>query len=402
MPAVCGAFSALYRIFIPLLFAAVTFVGFAGHSSLLLLGFSIPAGACAILRLLNCQKINLSFSDVAVLIFGGQILLSGFLGVGGAESAFRAVLSFSFLAVAFCISLSADDKDRECAVSAIVAASAVSAVVGVWQIFKGGYESGWLDSAVFSGISVRVTSLFGNPNVYSAYLLLVIPFVFFRAVGAVVLKKKLLYFVLLALLVLCMVQTWSRGAWLGLALEFLVCVAFYRRRLVPYALLSLPAFAVTVSALSSDIRTRLLSIGDLSDTSVSYRISAWKGILRMLFDNKFFGIGYGESDFLAVYPLYAESGATAVRHSHSLYLQILTELGAGGLAVFCALIIAAGFNIIRKQKQNGVSMAGTAAVLGVLLMGWADHIWYDQRIFCLFWLVIGLMRGKGSVDDSQI
>ena len=52
----------------------------------------------------------------------------------------------------------------------------------------------------------------------------------------------------------------------------------------------------------------------------------------MLANTFYFGIGIGEGAFAEVYPFYALSGIETAPHSHSLYLQILTELGIFGLS----------------------------------------------------------------------
>lgn len=405
-PHAYGAIFYFYRVGVPLLFGAVAFVGFLPHPTLILLGFSLLAAVGCALRLCLEISIELRLLDISVLMLGALILLSGLWSKGGTESLYGALLSFALIITAFLISSTMDNILREQAISVIIASSAASGIVGVLQIFQGGYESGWLDSAAFSGISVRITSLFGNPNVFSAYLLLVIPFVIYRVIYAVSLKKRLLYIALFVLLGVCMIYTWSRGAWLGLALEIFIFFVLYKRGLIPCVLLSLPFFGAVTSLFAPTVWARFVSIVNPQDTSVSYRVSAWNGIMNMLSDNNFFGIGYGESAFLAVYPLYAYSGAVAVRHSHSLYLQILTELGAVGLIIFAVSILAVFFrcfeNIKKSSEDKGVSAAVVMAVLGVLFMGLTDYVWYDRRIFLMFWLVVALMGRKESADDCKI
>ena len=371
-------------------FALVSLSGFLPHPSVCLFAVVILVGFRAVF--VNGKYIP-CLLDLFVLCYGILLILSGLFGADRL-SVFGAILYSVFLGGYFLFSFVAKKEDTQRAVSALIVSSVLTAFVGVWQMFNGGFESGWLDSTAFSGIKARISATFDNPNVYATYLLLVIPFVLERVISNKIRGRRIAYLVVLALLTLCILQTWSRGAWLGLLLEIFVFLLLSAPRLLKYTAFGLPLAGVGAMLFFPQVITRFKSIGDLSDTSVSYRISAWKGIAKMISANRFLGIGFGEPSFLAVYPLFAYSGATAVKHSHSLYLQILVETGAVGLMLFLAAMLIFAKDCLKsvflRRQNSGIIAAGFSAVVGSLFMGLTDHIWYNSRVFICFWLVVAL------------
>ena len=78
---------------------------------------------------------------------------------------------------------------------------------------------------------------------------------------------------------------------------------------------------------------RFASIGNLGDSSTSYRVYIWMGTLAMLKDYWMCGIGPGDAAFNLVYPKYSYSGIVAP-HAHNLFLQIVCD--AGVVAWWCS------------------------------------------------------------------
>ena len=104
-----------------------------------------------------------------------------------------------------------------------------------------------------------------------------------------------------------------------------------------------------------------------------------------------FGIGVGERAWRLVYPHYAISGTQRVMHAHNIFLQIATELGVVGLALFLLLIGMVLFCGLRQRKMPAV-----AAVLGSLIMGLFDHLWYYPGLLVSFWSMLALCAQSGQ------
>ena len=42
------------------------------------------------------------------------------------------------------------------------------------------------------------------------------------------------------------------------------------------------------------------------------------------------------------------------------------------------------------KRGKLLSLAGFSGLMGVLLQGMTDYIWYNYRVFLMFWVVMGL------------
>ena len=110
----------------------------------------------------------------------------------------------------------------------------------------------------------------------------------------------------------------------------------------------------------------------------------------MLKDVFGYGIGIGEGAFAHVFPYYAVTGITSAYHSHSLYLQLITETGIFSLFLF--LIIA--FFTVRKNisfavnsvsPKNKILTAGMlCGIIAFLIQGFTDYVFYNYRVCLLF------------------
>ena len=110
-----------------------------------------------------------------------------------------------------------------------------------------------------------------------------------------------------------------------------------------------------------------------------------------------FGIGVGDAAYHAVYPLYAVSGTERVMHAHQLFLQIAIETGLPSLLLFLFILYrlarrVAAFLANTEYAVARARVLGSAvALVGGLIMGLFDCIWYHPALFALFWIVAALL-----------
>jgi len=295
---------------------------------------------------------------------------------------------------------------KRCLGAVVIGAVLVSGY-GVYQNFFGEQDTTWQDTEMFEEISGRVVSTFENPNVLGEYLIMVIPLLL---AFAVVSKKRLTGFASLLMFALgcaCLIYTWSRGAWLGMILAMLVFFLVYTRKTMAVCLAALFLIPFLPLVLPETILTRFTSIGDLGDSSTSYRVSIWVASMKVIENHPFAGIGIGTGAFSKVYPLYSLSGIEKAPHSHNLFLQTAIEIGIPGLLVLLGVIFIFAQNSFSffKKCKNGVmkegkiiSLALFAGIMGVLLQGLTDYIWYNYRLYLMFWIVIGLAEAVRRVS----
>ena len=160
--------------------------------------------------------------------------------------------------------------------------------------------------------------------------------------------------------------------------------------------------------LPDNVINRFLSITNLADSSISYRIYTWKGTMNMIGNYLFGGIGYGNESFQSIYPNYAYAGMEAATHSHSLFLQIITYMGILGIIVFAIVMILSFQKCFEylKSPENSTSKlyvaAAIASLVAALIMGIFDYIWYSYRVLYVFWVVIAIGCAFVRVGETEL
>ncbi|MGE5174778.1 MAG: O-antigen ligase family protein [Hyphomicrobiales bacterium] len=242
----------------------------------------------------------------------------------------------------------------------------------------------------------RALGPLGQPNRLGGYLIAIIPL----ALAFVLLAqgKGLRAALLVAALGLtfCLVYTYSRGAWIGLAAglaalgialvrwpqlrpEPLVLAAALAAIVLPI-LVSIPSIATRLTAKPSAAHAAgELPFDPERGGSASMRRAIWSGALSAVEARPLFGWGVGafreafdRSKDATMKRLEAEGGRTADQ-AHGFYLETLTERGAVGLlafALFAGVVLAGGFAVFGTGAPTEARLlsAGFMASLLALLV----------------------------------
>ncbi len=370
------------------------FLSLPEHASLIL-GLAVLFADCVWLWKTLCgrRRLRFGFTDFLVFLFGMLLLFGGAVGHGGQSGVREGLLLCILLSFWFpAVDLLLQKKWRRYAIGSVKLSGAAVACMGIAQYYFGDLELQWVDTARFSDLGSRVIASFSNPNILAVYLLAVAPLMLAGAVDASrngVLR--LLHFAGFLCTLICLVFTWTRGAWLGMLIGLLFFFAFLgKRSLGNLFLFALPAVAAA-SFLPKRILTRFSSIGLFAESSVRYRFYTWRGVLRMLAAHPF-GIGVGDAAFYAVYPQYAVSGTETVMHAHRLLLQIAVSLGVVGAILFLAFLflLASHTAYGLKHLYGGARcelLGNACSVLCILVMGLFDYVWYHKGMFFLFFVL---------------
>lgn len=350
------------------------------------------------------RQLRFTVADLPVFLFAALLVLGGAVGYGS----YITGLLRAFLLLSAWIPIRALPSSalwRKRCLGALRLSALICAAVGVWQYATGRGELRWVDASRFGDIGGRVCALFDNPNVLAVFLLLTAPLSLGVLAAPGGRSRRAWAAFCFAVESLCTVFTWSRGAWLGwiaALLIFLLC--FSRRSLALLLLLPAPT-ATLLPYLPHSVVNRFGSIGSITESSIRYRYSTWRGVLRMI-RAKPWGIGCGEDAFRAVFPKFAVSGTERVMHAHQLFLQVLAELGIPGFAVLAVILLcllrrAAVFCRRETQPEKRAWLLGLAGALtGALVMGLFDDIWYHNGLFWLFWAICAfLLNGAGDGEE---
>jgi tetratricopeptide (TPR) repeat protein len=230
------------------------------------------------------------------------------------------------------------------------------ALIDLLQILSW-YGSWWsISHSTFSlpPISNRAAGFFlGQPNLFSAYLNLVIPLVVMRIVNASDRSRRILWSEALVLLLVMQFFSSSRSGWLALAAALLLMLilsiqpslkpavvenALDWNKTKRYFLLG-AVIVCTILFLSPAVarQVSLAAHGTFAD-----RLDIWQFVLKQITASPFWGNGTGSMPFLLA--MRSEAiGGDEVFHAHNLWLQISGENGILGLSI----VLMAGFFIFR-------------------------------------------------------
>ncbi len=396
-----------------------------------LLAIEMYTFVCYIIKLIRRKRFfRFEPVDIAAAAFAFVLLTGGVISASSA-SLMPALLYAAFLCAYFLVVglIRTTEWQTRCTVATVVSAVLIS-VYGLVTYFTGTAEmaSAWLDTSVFGSIKGRAYATLENPNMYGEYLAMVIPLAFgilLRRWGGM---RKSVTVLSIGILGAGLFFSWSRGALLALLLAMIVFLFMWHRRAVFLVFAGLASLPFLPLVLPEAVVSRYFDIGNMADSSTSYRVGGWQSAFEMLKNNFLAGIGIGREPWASIYPKYALMSQESTPHAHNLYLQIAMEVGIVGLFVFLAfvfLLYQSGFtffarlsdetlplpeslslsdvpatsdvnrNMRRLRRDIRVSAAAPlCGILAVLIQGMTDYSWYNYRVYLMMWLVCGLASSQ--------
>lgn len=390
-----AVFLVLYKVEVGV-FAAVFFAPLL--PTMAMAGLALLCIASLIIRALTTKKFVWKFDAIGLLIVAmlALYLISGVLSFAPESSLKIFAIYFVFMAFYFVITNTVKSKKQFFDLLTVFAISGFCVCAyGIAQyVFGWDIAQSWLDEGMFSELKMRIYSTLGNPNVLGEYILLVIPITAALFFTNKKVFPRLVYAAIFCVDFAALILTMSRGCWIGFMASAAVFITFAAGKLWGLALIALPILPFIIP---ESIISRFTSIGNMKDSSTSYRVYIWMGTLALLKDFFVSGIGMGSDAFTEVYPFYSYNAVVAP-HSHNLFLQITVELGIVGTAVFLLLLFFFFKRICSAHRPAGGKGAPVAtalvaiasAVSGFLLQGMFDNCFYNYRVFMIFWMVIAL------------
>lgn len=243
----------------------------------------------------------------------------------------------------------------------------------------------------------KVTATFQFSNNLAGYLITILPIPISLAIHRATNRKTRLFLIgLSALLIVCLLLTRTRGAWLGFILALLFVCLFNGKKVFLSAIL----FLIILALLSpSAIKDQIKSFATLStDVSTDDRMIIWNTGWKMFIDKPFFGHGLGT--FMSVFGKYKPEDYIEIVYAHNCYLQMAAETGIFGLLIFlwfvAALLKGAVFKVLKfKDKFLKATLIGiVGGILAYLVHSFVDTHLYSLPLAVLFWAMAGLAATK--------
>ncbi|WIV13463.1 O-antigen ligase family protein [Proteiniborus sp. MB09-C3] len=307
------------------------------------------------------------------------------------------VYMISFVVLFLIVNLIDSKRKLYFLILTIIIASLLISFYGLYQYKVGAaVKESWVDKELNPDLRTRVYSTLDNPNILAEYLVMVIPLTFALFWTSKKKLNKLFFLLAVGVQFLCILLTFSRGGWLGLALAMIIFAFFVDRRLI---LLYIAAGIGLLIISPEVILTRIATIGNTQDTSTAYRFPLWMAALDMIRDFWITGVGLGPMAFKAIYPQYMRLGVMAV-HTHNIFLQMFVETGIFGFIGFLVFI----FNNMRcnlitfvkgiDKRAKIIAIAIFSSIAGLMLHGLVEYIFFDNKIIIMFWILLAI----GMVD----
>lgn len=244
----------------------------------------------------------------------------------------------------------------------------------------------------------RATSTAVDPNVLGGMLILTSTLALSQFFSKAPLVRRDLLAAMLAVMGLCLLATFSRGSWAGLAAAALFMAVMKYRRM--WGLFAIMGIALYIFAPQADVFvSHLISGARFEDQAAAMRLGEYKDALKLIAQFPVFGVGFG-----------AAPNVDSYLGVSNVYLLIAEEMGLLGLGAFLAVMwaffayVIPRLNRIANPAMSGVLLGLTAALVGAMVAGILDHYFFNLQFphsVTLFWLIMGLAVVVVQTHDTS-
>jgi O-antigen ligase len=259
-------------------------------------------------------------------------------------------------------------------IDVIIAIGAAGAIVGIVQFAVLGYDN----------LDARPRGMLGLYMTYSGVLMLVTCATVARLLFG---QGRVIWpMVALPALVVALVVTNTRNAWIGTFLAVSLLLAIRNWKLVVVA----PVAAILALVLAPGlVQSRARSILDANNPANRDRMVMWKIGRDIIRDHPIVGIGPEQID--RNYARYRQAYPEAVNernpHLHNVPIQIAAERGIPALVAWLWFFAAALWGLWRQLRARvapDLAAAGLAALVAMLTAGLFEYNFGDSEFLMLF------------------
>lgn len=319
-------------------------------------------------------------------------------------------LGFVLIVVDYCTQW--ERLERLVKVLLVMGALASTLAIGLWllpeettntllnSLTRLGYPGGWVVRYIEENpaLSERAIGTSVDPNVLGGLLLMLGALAGPQAAARRPLFPRWLIFLMVGLIFVALVLTFSRSAMLGLAagLGFVAVVRY--RRLLPAMLFV--ALLILVLPVTQAYVARFLEGFQGQDLATQMRFGEYKDALRLIQRYPVFGVGFAGTPDIDIYLGVA-----------NVYLTIAQVMGLVGLSAFFAVVgTVFGYAFLHRgwfktnPRADGLWLGLHAALVGGLLAGVFDHYLFNlefHHAVTAFWLLVGLATAATRLGASS-
>jgi O-antigen ligase len=269
---------------------------------------------------------------------------------------------------------------------AIILSSLLPALYGLFQVLSG---HDWYQGN-------RIESTFTHPNIFSFYLLTTIGTILSLLVTnrvRLTRRARSILAVYVIPLLLLIVATKTRSAWIGCMALFLVYGVLHDKRVLVLTLL-LPVLALAVPS----VRDRLMTlasgnqyVGWVQDVNAfAWRKILWAKAFPLILQHPI--LGHGLYSFPYYSPTFFPLETTRGVDAHNVYVQLAFETGFAGLAAYVWIFWRKFAALLRHWRSDTHGLTMVAAMICVYLINcYSDNLLeYVSYDWC-YWFTVGLI-----------
>ncbi len=273
---------------------------------------------------------------------------------------------------------------------------------GVYQYVTGvPMPAGWVDSAE-SGIKTRAFSIIGSPNILGSIIALVSPLV----LSFIMIEKKLLikamYIGVYLVMVLCLLVTFSRGAWFVYIGSLFIYLLLKDARFIIPAIIGVVLVLVFVPAVG-DRLSYLFSREYIQSSLRGGRLVRWQTGITEIKLSPFFGKGLGHI-----------GGAVATNNKvpgyfymDNYYLKIAAEIGLVGIFFLLNLMYRTvkwcfiGTLRVKDKVTKELMLGGLTGVVAIAANNCVENIFEVPLMVITFWLIVACVMTLWFEDENS-
>ncbi|MGZ8475244.1 MAG: O-antigen ligase family protein [Candidatus Limnocylindria bacterium] len=271
----------------------------------------------------------------------------------------------------------------------------------------------------------RLAAFIGDPNVLGAFINAAAPFALLAATNLESQRHRRIAVGIAFLLMLILWLTFSRGAWLAMAVSTVFVLAWYGRRTLVLAVAILAVSFLTANFMPRDLILngeggvrpnvigstfgRVGAVGEGRDLRIKFVQNA----VPIIADHPLIGVGPGRWGGAVAYdfrsPVYQEYGTDEVfnlypqRTVDNFWLHLLVESGFLGVAAFVAAAAVPGGRILAAGRRaaglDRVLLGGIAtATVALAVSSVTTMLLEANSVGFLFWFLLGL----GSIAAAWV
>lgn len=317
-----------------------------------------------------------------------------------------------------------DRKDAAALYSAFAMTVLLLSLHGIYQyIVDVEIPASWV-SQTEMGVRTRVFSLTGSPNIFGSLIVMAAPMLAALMYYCKATKWKIVSFLSVGAACLCILFTFSRGAWVGLIVAVVLFAIYVDKRLLLLMTTAMAGILVAVPSITSRL-TYLFTTDYVEASAIGGRALRWQVGHDLLMENSpwlGFGLGRFGGAVAMNNQLLDETETFRYFYMDNYYLKTLVEMGYLGLIFFLLVLAVFAVSGLRAVHQSGMGYSTvkgkdalirnignpkllTAGILsglsGVLTHCLFENIFEEPYMMAYFWGLAALMVFLGFYAEKS-